>query len=111
MPRPKGSKNKKTIAGEIIAPVAAAVENTEEKIAAINAEIAALGEQLKAKKAELKAALKEKAKEEKAVAKQKAKEAAEAAAKKAEEDKARLLEALADSGKSIDEVLAFVKGE
>ena len=41
----------------------------------------------------------------------KAKEEAEAAAKKAEEDKAKLLEALQTTGKSIDEVLAFMKGE
>ena len=34
-----------------------------------------------------------------------------AVAKKAEEDKAKLLQALQTTGKSIDEVLAFMKGE
>ena len=56
-----------------------------------------LGAQLKAKKAELKALIKEK-------------EAALAAAaeKKAEEEKAKLLDALAKSGKSIDEIIEFL---
>ena len=47
MPRPKGSKNKKSVA-----PV---VEDIDQKIAAAEAEIEELGAQLKAKKAELKA--------------------------------------------------------
>ena len=92
MPRPKGSKNKK--------PADAIVVNEEVagKIAAVEAEIAALGNQLKAKKNELKALMKEKAKADKA-----------AAAKKVEEDKARLLDAVAASGKTIEEVLELLK--
>ena len=89
MPRPKGSKNKKS--------AAPAVEDIDQKIAAAEAEIEELGAQLKAKKAELKALVKEK-------------EAALAAAaeKKAEEEKAKLLDALAKSGKSIDEIIEFL---
>ena len=89
MPRPKGSKNKKSVA-----PV---VEDIDQKIAAAEAEIEELVAQLKAKKAELKALIKEK-------------EAALAAAaeKKAEEEKAKLLDALAKSGKSIDEIIEFL---
>lgn len=89
MPRPKGSKNIKSVA-----PV---VEDIDQKIAAAEAEIEELGAQLKAKKAELKALIKDK-------------EAALAAAaeKKAEEDKAKLLDALAKSGKTIDEIIEFL---
>ncbi len=72
MPRPKGSKNKKTATQSVAAPVAEAVETIEEKINSINAEIAALNDQLKAKKAELKVTLREKAKADKAAANQKA---------------------------------------
>jgi putative sterol carrier protein len=89
MPRPKGSKNKKSVA-----PV---VEDIDQKIAAAEAEIEELGAQLKAKKAELKALIKEK---EDALA--------AAAEKKAEEEKAKLLDALAKSGKSIDEIIEFL---
>ena len=53
----------------------------------------------------------EKTKADKAGAKQKDKEEAEAAAKKAEEDKAKLLEAFQASGKSVEELVAFLKGE
>ncbi len=88
MPRPKGSKNKKTLL----------TENLEAKIAAAESEIAALTEQLKAKKAELKLMQKEKARSDK-----------RAAAKKAEEDKAKLLEAISASGKSVEEVLEMLK--
>ena len=92
MPRPKGSKNKKT------ADVIIVNEEVAGKIAAVEAEIADLGNQLKAKKNELKALRKEKAKADKA-----------AAAKKAEEDKVRLLDAVAASGKTIEEVLELLK--
>ena len=92
MPRPKGSKNKKP------ADVIVVNEEVAGKIAAVEAEIADLGNQLKAKKNELKALMKEKAKADKA-----------AAAKKAEEDKARLLDAVAASGKTIEEVLELLK--
>lgn len=90
MPRPKGSKNKKSVA-----PV---VEDIDQKIAAAEAEIEELGAQLKAKKDELKALAKEK---EAAIA--------AAAAKKAEEDKQAILDAVAKSGKSIEEILELLK--
>ena len=92
MPRPKGSKNKKT------AVVVDTVENVDEKIAAVEAEVAALTEGLKAKKAELKKLTKAKEKAEKV-----------AAEKQAEEDRAKLLEAITASGKSVDEVLELLK--
>ena len=109
MPRPKGSKNKKT--SSVAAPAIQSLEQISEKIVIVEAEIATIGEQLKAKKEELKVLVKEKAKADKAVAKQKAKEEAEAAAKKIEEDKAKLLEAFQASGKSVNEILAYLKGE
>ena len=109
MPRPKGSKNKKT--SSVAAPVIQNPEQISEKITIVETEIATIGEQLKAKKEELKVLVKEKAKADKAVAKQKAKEEAEAAAKKIEEDKAKLLEAFQASGKSVNEILAYLKGE
>ncbi len=89
MPRPKGSKNKKTVM---------IVENAEEKIAALEAEIKTLTADLRAKKAELKKLAKAKLEAEKA-----------AAAKKAEEDKQRLLEAVEKSGKSVEEILNMLK--
>ena len=92
MPRPKGSKNKKT------AIVIESVENIDEKIAAAESAIAALTEELKARKAELKDLAKAKAEAEKL-----------AAEKKAEEDKARLMEAIAASGKSVDEIIGLLK--
>ena len=66
----------------------------EEKMAAVEAEITTLSEQLKAKKDELKALAKDK-------------EAAivAAAEKKAEEDKKAILDAVAASGKSVEEIL------
>lgn len=67
MPRPKGSKNKKTVI----------VENIDEKITAAEREIAELTDTLKTKKAYLKELVKAKAESAKI-----------AAAKKAEEDKA-----------------------
>ena len=76
MPRPKGSKNKVVI-----------IENVDEKIAAVNAEIERLKADLKAKKDELKTLNKAKLQADKA-----------AAARKAEEDKAKLLEAIEKSG-------------
>ena len=73
-------------------------ENFEEKIAVIEKEIEELTAKAKAKKAELKTLLK-------------AKEAAlkAAAEKKAEEDKEKLLKAVADSGKTVEEVLDLLK--
>ena len=91
MPRPKGSKNKKT------AVIIETVESIDERIATTEAAISALTEELKAKKAELKELTK-------------AKEAAEklAAEKKAEEDKTKLLDAVATSGKSIEEIIDMI---
>ena len=96
MPRPKGSKNKKAaVAAEKLTTV-----QYDEKIAAVTAEIEALNASLKAKKAELKKLQKAKAAEE-----------AAAAAKKLEEEKKAILEAVAASGKSADEILALLRGK
>ena len=86
MPRPKGSKNKPKI------------QNVDEKITAAEAEVAALTEQLKAKKAELKKLMREKAKEEK-----------RKAAMALEEEKAVIMDAVKKSGKSLDEILDMLK--
>ena len=94
MPRPKGSKNKKTLA----AVSAQAATEIDSRIAAVEAEIEELSEKLKARKAELKM-----------LAREKAKADAAAAAKKAEEDKAAILAAVEASGKSLDEILALLK--
>ena len=91
MPRPKGSKNKKT------AVIIETVESIDERIATTEAAISTLTEELKAKKAELKELTKAKAAAEKL-----------AAEKKAEEDKAKLLDAIAASGKSIDEIIDMI---
>lgn len=95
MPRPKGSKNKKAAAPATPIPTPAEIEN---KMSALTAEIDEMTAQLKAKKSELKTLAKEK---EAAIA-------AEAAAK-AEADKAAILEAVAASGKSIEEILELLK--
>ena len=94
MPRPKGSKNKKTLA----TVSAQAATEIDSRIAAVEAEIEELSEKLKARKAELKTLAREKAKADAAVA-----------AKKAEEDKAAILAAVEASGKSLDEILALLK--
>ena len=74
------------------------IENIEERMEQVNAEIESLKEQLKAKKVELKEL-------------QKAKERSDklAAERKAEEDKEAILAAVAVSGKSVDEILDFLK--
>lgn len=95
MPRPKGSKNKKTtISTEVIETV----ESIESRIAAAEAAIETLTNDLKAKKAELKELVKLKAEAEKL-----------AAEKKAEEDKAAILAAVEASGKSVEEILELLK--
>lgn len=95
MPRPKGSKNKKTtISTEVIETA----ESIDERIATAEAAIATLTDDLKSKKAELKQLLKLKAEAE-----------AVAAKKKAEGDKAAILAAVEASGKSIDEILELLK--
>ena len=94
MPRPKGSKNKKS---PIVVEI---VENIDEEIATAESAIASLTEELKAKKAELKELTKAKAEAEKL-----------AAEKKAEEDKAKLMEAIAASGKSVDQIISLLNGQ
>ena len=97
MPRPKGSKNKKTAATNTM-EINISIESLDEQIKATEAEIESMTASLKDKKAELKALLKKKDKAEKAAAEQ-----------KAEEDKIRILDAVAASGKSIDEILEMLK--
>ena len=94
MPRPKGSKNKQKNTETTLT-----VDQLNEQISATEAEITALTEQLKTKKTELKSLTKDR-------------EAAEKAAVEAKEaeQKAKLLEAVASSGKSIDEVIALIQG-
>ena len=82
--------------------------DTDEKIQYVQAEIDDLNEAIKAKKAELKELLKQKAKEAREEAKRKEKEAKAEAERKVEEEKKQLLNALMDSGKSIDEIMAFL---
>ena len=95
MPRPKGSKNKPKTVKAVVEEVDV---NFDEKIAAVEAEIRQLSDSLKEKKAELKDLVKARAKAEKLVAE-----------RKAEEDKAKIMDALQASGKSIDEILEFLK--
>jgi septal ring factor EnvC (AmiA/AmiB activator) len=94
MPRPKGSKNRKST--EFVDTV----ENIDEKIAATESAIATLTEELKARKAELKELTKAKARAEEY-----------AAEKKAEEEKTKLMDAIAASGKSVDEIIQMLKPE
>ena len=82
--------------------------DTDEKIQYVQAEIDNLNEAIKAKKAELKELLKQKTKEAREEAKRKEKEAKAEAKRKVEEEKKQLLNALMDSGKSIDEIMAFL---
>ena len=89
MPRPKGSKNRSKAEAPVL---------IEEKMSAVEAEITSLSEQLKAKKDELKALAKDKLAAEEA-----------AIAKKAEEDKKAILDAVAASGKSVEEILELLK--
>ena len=92
MPRPKGSKNKKS------AVVLDTIENIDEKIAAAESKVAALTEELKNQKAELKKLNKAKTEAEKL-----------AAEKKAEEDTNKLMAAIAASGKSVDEIISLLE--
>lgn len=97
MPRPKGSKNRKTSAvntPEIIV----SIDSLDEQIKATEAEIEGITASLKDKKAELKKLNKAKEKAEK-----------QAAEQRAEADKTRILDAVAASGKSIDEILEMLK--
>ena len=93
MPRPKGSKNKKK---NVVVEVS--VEQLKVRIAETEAEVGRLSDLLKEKSSELKSL-----KKDMVVA-----EAAEARAK-IEADKERILAAVADSGKSVEEILALLK--
>lgn len=104
MPRPKGSKNKNRIAASV-----RDIDTLSSQMASVETEIAALNDSLKAKKNELKALAKEKLKAEKLEAAKKAAEEAEVARIKAEEDKQKILDAFKASGKSVEEILAFLK--
>lgn len=64
-----------------------AAASVDEQIAMVTAEIESLQEQVKGKKAELKRFMTE----------------------KAEEDQKRILDAVAESGKSVDEVIALIR--
>lgn len=94
MPRPKGSRNRKN------AEFVDTVENIDGKIAATESAIATLTEELKTRKAELKELTKAKTRAEKV-----------AAEKRAEEDKAKLMDAIAASGKSVDEIISLLNGQ
>ncbi len=98
MPHPKGSKNKKTIAASAASTSVLDLTAIEEKMTTIQSEIDTLGETIKAKKAELKELGKQKLEAEK-----------KAAERKADEDKAKLLDAVEKSGKSIEEILELIK--
>ena len=82
--------------------------DTDEKIKYVQDEINSLSETVKAKKAELKELLKQQAKEAREEAKRKEKEAKAEAERKVEEEKKQLLNALMESGKSIDEIMEFL---
>lgn len=88
MPRPKGSRNRKNLL----------VENVDEKIAAAEDEIARLTAELKQKKTALRALAKAKLNADKA-----------AAERKAEENRKAILAAAEASGKTVEEILAFLQ--
>ncbi len=87
MPRPKGSKNRKT----------RIIEDVDAKIAAAQAEIARLSAELKARKTELRALNRAKQNADKA-----------AAERRAEEDRKAILAAAERSGKTVDEILGLL---
>lgn len=93
MPRKPGSKNKPKVEAPILT-----LEEIESKMAAVESEIEDLSEKLKEKKAELKQ-----------LAKDKEAAVVAAAEKKAEEDKKAILDAVAASGKSVEEILELLK--
>lgn len=95
MPRPKGSKNRKT---SVNTEMELTLENICERIAEVEENIEMLANELKSKKAELKELTKLKERAEAAVA-----------AKKAEEDKEAILAAVAASGKTAEEIIEMIK--
>ena len=82
--------------------------DTAARITACKEEIGKLDKALKAKKMELKALQKLKAKEDKAAEKEREAQAKAEADRKAAEDRKRLLQALSESGKSVEEILRFL---
>ena len=97
MPRKKGSRNKATIAAEEAVSLLT-VEGIDQKIAELESEIVSLNKAIKEKNLELKALKKSRTVAAKAAEK-----------KKAKEDKAAILAAVEASGKSVDEILEFLK--
>ena len=87
MPRPKGSKNRKT----------RIIEDVDAKIATAQAEITRLSAELKARKTELRALNRAKQNADKA-----------AAERRAEEDRKAILAAAERSGKTVDEILGLL---
>ena len=77
-------------------------------IAACKEEIGKLDAVLKAKRNELKRLLKQKEKEDRAAERRRAAEAKTEADRKAAEDREKLIQALSESGKSIEEILRFL---
>ena len=87
MPRPKGTKKRKT----------RIIEDVDAKIAAAQAEITRLNAELKARKTELRALNRAKQNADKA-----------AAERRAEEDRKAILAAAERSGKTVDEILGLL---
>ena len=92
MPRPKGSKNKKTLAAAV------SVETIDECILSAEREIAALGEQLRHKRAERRALLKTRQEKLRLAEEQ-----------KSAQEKQAVLDAMEKSGRSTEEILAFLQ--
>ncbi len=106
MPRPKGSKNKKTTQSPTSSTT---IESFDEQIALLNNEINDLNATLKAKKADLKKLTAKKLKAEKAEAERKLEEEKAAAARQLEQDKEKILAAIKESGKSVEEIIELLK--
>ena len=81
--------------------------DTAARITACKEEIGKLDKALKAKKMELKVLQKLRAKEDRAAERRRAAEAKTEADRKAAEDREKLIQALSESGKSVDEILGF----
>ncbi len=109
MPRPKGSKNKKTLAAQASQALTTPIESFDEQIALLNTEINELNASLKAKKADLKKLTAKKLKALKAEAERKLEEEKAAAARQLEQDKEKILAAIKESGKSVEEIIEMLK--
>lgn len=105
MPRLKGTRNRRTDGAAILQgtlsseEILAKIEAIDSSIAATEDQIEELGAELKEKKADLKELKKTRVEAEKQLAR-----------RKAQEDRERLLEAVAASGKSVDEILSMLQG-